>query len=172
MNAHKTGSDHRDTGAETTNLHISAVDATVAGELRGFVWWLMAQGGRDGMKTYGDVIEQAWAHRAKHYRQRFNRGKRFTPAQSLPPGRKAKAAHSSNGVDYTRLTISGIRVAVAAEMRGMVWALMQRSQRDELHSLGDVVADMLRHYLSKAAEQYNNGHGFGSAQQLPPGRKR
>lgn len=165
--------DTANAGSETTKLNISAIDAAAADELRGFVRWLMSHGGRDGMQSYGDVIERAWKSTAKHYRRRLNGGKKFAPAQSLPPGRKAKTVRSEDEtVEYTRLTISGIRVDVANELRGMVWALMQRSQRDGLNSLGDVIGDMLGRYLPEAAEKYNGGRPFGSAQQLPPGRKR
>lgn len=165
--------DTPNTGSETTKLNISAIDATVADELRGFVWWLMSHGGRDGMQSYSDVIERAWKSTATHYRRRFNQGKRFTPAQSLPPGRKARTARNeAEGVEYTRLTISGIRTDVADELRGLIWVLTQRSQRDGLNSLGDVVGDMLDRYLPEAAEKYNFGRPFGSAQQLPPGRKK
>lgn len=162
---------HSQGKAETTKLHISAIDADVVDELRGFVLWLMSQRGRDGMKSYADVIEKAWKKRAQHYRRKFHQGKKFTPTESLPPGRKAKTTHRE-GVEYTRLTVSGVDVDVANELRGMIWVLMQSSKRDGLNSLGDVVADMLQHYLPEAAEKYNEGRGFGGGQQVPPGRKK
>lgn len=175
MNARKTASQHttadnQATGPESTKLFLSAVDPRMVDELRGFVLWLRSCGGRDGMKSSGDVIERAWQHAVKDYRHRFNQDEQFEFAERLPSGRKVETTRREEAVDYERLTISGVRGDVVQEMRGMIWTLTQRSQRDGLNSLGDVVTDMLRHYLPEARKQYNNGHSFGSAQQLPPGR--
>lgn len=73
-----------------TRISISALDPEVLAELRGFTLWLSMVGGRDGLRTIGDVVTAALNGDGSlpYWRDRYHNGEKFPLAASVPPGRK------------------------------------------------------------------------------------
>lgn len=74
----------------SSRLSVSAMDADLVAELKGFTLFLAQVGGREGMRTMGDVIEAAVRGDGDlpTWRKRYNDGNPFHEAAMLPPGRK------------------------------------------------------------------------------------
>lgn len=73
-----------------SRVSLSKVDPEILAELKGFTLWLAQVGGRDGLLTMGDVVTAALAGEGDlpSWRDKYNKGKKFPLAVSVPPGRK------------------------------------------------------------------------------------
>lgn len=74
----------------TSRVSISKLDPEVLAEVKGFTLWLAQVGGRDGLRTMGDVVTAALKGDGDlpTWREKYNKGKPFPHAVSVPPGRK------------------------------------------------------------------------------------
>lgn len=69
---------------------ITGVDPVLLAEARGFAIWLSQHGAQDGLSSFADIVEAAYAGRGSlpRWRKKYNDGEKFPLSQYLPPGRK------------------------------------------------------------------------------------
>jgi hypothetical protein len=71
-------------------LSITSLDPDLLAEAKGFALWLAEHGARDELATMGDIVSAALEGTGDlpKWRKKYNKGRKFPPSQTVPPGRK------------------------------------------------------------------------------------